>query len=129
MVRRAAATFHAHPGSLEHFLTERYCLYTTTRKRLYRGDIHHLPWELQAAQVEMQENTMAQTTGLEIGPQPDLAFFRARAEGAVLGARAAAVVHGAQEQDSTVASASSYLRFIRSRQSSREQRLHCRNRF
>ena len=28
---RRAASFHAHPGSLEHFLTERYCLYTITR--------------------------------------------------------------------------------------------------
>lgn len=68
-------TFHARPGSLEHFLTERYCLYTTTRKRLYRGDIHHLPWELQDTQVELQQNTMAQPNGLELAPQADLAFF------------------------------------------------------
>ncbi len=68
-------TFRARPGSLEHFLTERYCLYTTTRKRLYRGDIHHLPWDLQEAQVEMQQNTMAQPTGLQLPPEAELAFF------------------------------------------------------
>jgi hypothetical protein len=28
--------FRARPGTLDHFLTERYCLYTATRKRLYR---------------------------------------------------------------------------------------------
>jgi uncharacterized protein YqjF (DUF2071 family) len=66
---------HARPGSLEHFLTERYCLYTATRKRLYRGDIHHLPWDLQDAQVEMQQNTMAQPTGLQLPPKADLSFF------------------------------------------------------
>ncbi len=67
--------FHAHPGSLEHFLVERYCLYTVTRKRLYRGEIHHLPWELQAAQIEIEQNTMAQSTGLELPSQPELAHF------------------------------------------------------
>ena len=71
----SARTFHARPSSLEHFLTERYCLYTTTRKRLYRGDIHHLPWDLQDAQVEMQQNTMAQPTGLQLAPEADIAFF------------------------------------------------------
>jgi uncharacterized protein len=70
-----ARTFQARPASLEHFLTERYCLYTASRKRLYRGDIHHLPWELQNVEVDVRRNTMAQTTGLELGAQPDLAFF------------------------------------------------------
>lgn len=67
--------FHARPGSLEHFLMERYCLYTTTRKRLYRGDIHHLPWDLQAAQVDLQRNTMAQPVGLQLPSGADLAYF------------------------------------------------------
>jgi uncharacterized protein YqjF (DUF2071 family) len=71
----SARTFHARPSSLEHFLTERYCLYTATRNRLYRGDIHHLPWDLQDAQVEMQQNTMAQPTGLQLAPEADIAFF------------------------------------------------------
>jgi uncharacterized protein len=68
-------TFHGRPGSLEHFLTERYCLYSVTKKRLYRGNIHHLPWELQEASLDLRQNTMAQTAGLELPPQPDLAFF------------------------------------------------------
>jgi hypothetical protein len=67
--------FQAWPGSLEHFLTERYCLYTTTKKRLYRGDIHHLPWDLQEVLVELQENSMADTTGLRLPSHPELAFF------------------------------------------------------
>jgi len=68
-------TFHARPGSLEHFLTERYCLYAFARKRLYRGDIHHLPWDLQEAAVDLQQNTMAQPAGILLPPQPELAHF------------------------------------------------------
>ncbi|HSY11766.1 MAG TPA: DUF2071 domain-containing protein [Verrucomicrobiae bacterium] len=67
--------FHARPGTLDHFLTERYCLYTATRKRLYRGEIHHLPWDLQTVDLELQENTMTQSQGLQLPTQPDLAYF------------------------------------------------------
>lgn len=66
---------HAYPGTIEHFLTERYCLYTVSGKRLYRADIHHLPWELQAASVETETNTMAQTVGIELPASPDLKHF------------------------------------------------------
>ena len=35
------------PGTFEHFLTERYCLYTVDDSfHLRRLDIHHLPWPL-----------------------------------------------------------------------------------
>lgn len=46
------------PGTLEHWLTERYCLYTVNNGTLYRGDIHHLPWPLQHAEAEVKENSM-----------------------------------------------------------------------
>jgi uncharacterized protein len=46
------------PGSLEHFLTERYCLYAEDRGRLFRAEIHHRPWPLQAAEAEIDLNTM-----------------------------------------------------------------------
>jgi uncharacterized protein YqjF (DUF2071 family) len=42
------------PGSLEAFLTERYCLYTSDpRGALYRADIHHTPWQLHPAEAEI----------------------------------------------------------------------------
>jgi uncharacterized protein len=47
------------PGSLEHFLTERYCLYAEDRGRLYRAEIHHRPWPLQPAEAEIDLNTMS----------------------------------------------------------------------
>jgi uncharacterized protein YqjF (DUF2071 family) len=51
--------FNASPGSLEAFLTERYCLYTEDGGRLYRADIHHPPWPLRRAEASIDLNTMA----------------------------------------------------------------------
>ena len=47
------------PGSLESFLTERYCLYALDRGRLARAEIHHRPWQLQPGEAEVELNTMA----------------------------------------------------------------------
>ena len=45
---------YAKPGSLEWFLTERYCLYTTDRRgRVCRAEIHHELWPLQPAEAEI----------------------------------------------------------------------------
>gem|GEM_PF-2351696 len=64
--RRFAATYRpegrelqARPGSLEHFLTERYCLYTVDEGVVLRAEIHHPPWPLQPADATLRENTMA----------------------------------------------------------------------
>ena len=65
----------ARPGSLEHFLAERYCLYAFNRGRLYRAEIHHLPWPLQPARYELRRNTMVQTAGLQLAAQPDRTNF------------------------------------------------------
>ena len=47
------------PGSLEHWLTERYCLYTVDRDTVYRGEIHHAPWRVQDASAKIGANSMA----------------------------------------------------------------------
>jgi uncharacterized protein len=46
-------------GSLEHFLTERYCLYGQRGRHLVRADIHHRPWPLQPAEAHFDLNAMA----------------------------------------------------------------------
>src|SRR6267154_5876787 len=46
-------------GSIEHWLTERYCLYTSYDNQVFRGNIHHLPWPLQNAEAEFETNTLA----------------------------------------------------------------------
>jgi uncharacterized protein YqjF (DUF2071 family) len=66
-------------GSLEYFLTERYCLYHVTRRgRPYRLDIHHPPWPLQPAQVEFVRNTMAEVNDLALPTEPPLLHFSLR---------------------------------------------------
>ena len=76
--RPVAEVFEAKPGTLEHFLTERYCLYSADpRGRLYRGEIHHQPWPLQIAEADFRHNTMTEAAAL--GPSianPLLHFSR-----------------------------------------------------
>lgn len=56
----------ADPGSLEAFLTERYCLFTTDRRgRVYRCDIHHAPWPLAPGRAEIERDTMLAPVGIE----------------------------------------------------------------
>jgi uncharacterized protein len=56
--RPAGPVAPAQPGSLEHFLIERYCLYAEHEGALYRGEIHHRPWPLQPAETRIDLNTM-----------------------------------------------------------------------
>ena len=65
----------ARPRSLYSFLCERYCLYAWNRGRLYRGEIHHLHWPLQPAEIEIEKNTMAVPTGLRLPAQPDIVQY------------------------------------------------------
>lgn len=58
--RPAGPAAESEPGSLEWFLTERYCLYTADRAgSLYRAEIHHAPWQLHPAEAEIDLTTIA----------------------------------------------------------------------
>jgi uncharacterized protein YqjF (DUF2071 family) len=65
------------PGSLEHFLAERYCLYAHDRGRLYRADIHHLPWEIREADVRIEHNTLP-PNGIELPAEAPLCHVAER---------------------------------------------------
>ena len=68
--------FRAERESLEHWLTERYCLYAVdSHGTIYRGEIHHLPWPLQRAEVEFQINTMTEPHGIRLPRTPELLHF------------------------------------------------------
>jgi uncharacterized protein len=67
--------FQAERGSLEHFLTERYCLYVEHDDTLYRADIHHRPWPLQTAAARIDLNTMPP---LKVTEEDALVHFSAR---------------------------------------------------
>ena len=62
-------------GSLERWLSERYCLYVVDdHGRALRGEIHHSPWPLQPARATIGINTMAAPLGVELGSDPLLHY-------------------------------------------------------
>ena len=64
-------------GTLNHWLTERYCLYTVHKANVFRGDIHHVPWPLQEAEAEIEVNTIAEAAGITLpAAPPALSFSR-----------------------------------------------------
>jgi len=67
---------HARPGSLEAFLTERYCLFASGRSGLLVGEIQHAPWPLQPAEVAVERDTMVEASGLEREGEPVLHYAR-----------------------------------------------------
>jgi uncharacterized protein YqjF (DUF2071 family) len=67
------------PGSLDEFLTERYCLYAVDSAfKLLRLEIHHPPWPLQPAEAHIAENTMAAAAGLQLPSIAPLLHFAKR---------------------------------------------------
>ncbi len=71
--------YHAQPGSLDHWLTERYCLYSLDRRgNVYRGEIHHVPWPLQPARARIDVESTAAAAGIELlkGTEPLLHFAK-----------------------------------------------------
>lgn len=57
--------FEAAPGSLPHFLTERYRFYTAGDDALYYGDIAHEPWPLATATAEIRTNDLFTVNGFD----------------------------------------------------------------
>ena len=73
--RGTGSEFNAPPGSLDHFLTERYCLYSSDGKRIWRGDIVHPQWSLQLGQAHIDTNSMLGAAGVRaIAHEPLLHF-------------------------------------------------------
>jgi uncharacterized protein len=67
----AGEPFGPEPGTLEHFLTERYCLYTLdSAGRVLRGEIDHERWRICEASAEIGANTMGRQVGLELEEAP-----------------------------------------------------------
>lgn len=54
----------ADPGSLDFFLTERYCLFSSDGRRIWRVDVEHPRWTLSAAHVVFRRNTMLEAAGI-----------------------------------------------------------------
>jgi uncharacterized protein YqjF (DUF2071 family) len=66
-------------GSLDYFLTERYCLYTLGRRgRPKRVEIHHPPWSLQRVAADIALNTLVAAAGIRVLDAEPLTHYAAR---------------------------------------------------
>lgn len=80
----AGDVFRSPPGSLDHFLTERYCLYASgtsvgrPSEDLYRAEVDHAPWPLQPAEATIEVNSVLEPVGLGSATEvaPHLLFAR-----------------------------------------------------
>jgi uncharacterized protein len=69
----------AEAGSLEHWLTERYCLYALAPDgSLFRNEVHHATWPLQRAEAEIRESTMLEFHGIDVSGPPPLLHYASR---------------------------------------------------
>lgn len=60
----------ARSGSLEYFLMERSSLFTRNRAgQAIRSSLHHVPWPLEDAEAEIEQNDLAKSIGIEL---PDI---------------------------------------------------------
>jgi uncharacterized protein YqjF (DUF2071 family) len=74
--RATGEPFASRPGSLEHWLTERYRLFAADRRgRLWRGEIEHAPWPLQPAEAEFATLDMTRWLDLALPAQPPHLLF------------------------------------------------------
>lgn len=62
-------------GTLEHFLTERYLLYTVAGRRLLQGQVHHAPYPLQPARATSLDDGLLAAAGLRPSGAPAHVLF------------------------------------------------------
>ena len=71
--------FRSAPGSLEHWLTERYRLFAANASgRMRRCEVSHVPWPLQSARAEFSSLNMSRWMGLELPDEPPHLLFARR---------------------------------------------------
>ena len=76
--RSTSDIYHAAPGTLEHFLVERYELFTSTPRGLMSVKVAHSPWPLQHAVARIERNTMGAAAGVALTGKPRHLHFARR---------------------------------------------------
>lgn len=76
--RPTSPPYASTPGTLEHWLTERYCLYAQAPDgQLWRNEVHHAQWPLQKAEAEFGVNSYLAVQGIAAPGEPaELHFAR-----------------------------------------------------
>jgi uncharacterized protein YqjF (DUF2071 family) len=71
-VTTSGERYFAQPGSLEHWLTERYCFYGEHPKGGFvRCDVAHAPWPLQKGVAEIENNSLIESFGVQTAKNPE----------------------------------------------------------
>jgi uncharacterized protein YqjF (DUF2071 family) len=79
--RPSGPVAYAKPGTLDHWLTERYALYAVdSSARVYRADIEHPQWPLQPVEATIDVNTMAAAAGIDLPTTPPRLSFASRVD-------------------------------------------------
>ena len=73
--RPVGEVYQSKIGTLEHWLTERYCLYSANAGTIFRGEIDHAPWPLQRAEAEIRVNTLGDGLGIPMPGEPETLHF------------------------------------------------------
>lgn len=74
--RAEGGSYIAEPGTFEYWATERYCLYTQTRRgEIVRTEVHHPPWPLQNATIEIEHNDLFAAAGLSLPAEQPRCHF------------------------------------------------------
>ncbi len=64
------------PGTLEYFLTERYCLFTANAAgQIIRANLHHASWPLEEAEAEIERNDLAAVLGIRLPDQKPVLHY------------------------------------------------------
>jgi uncharacterized protein YqjF (DUF2071 family) len=74
------ASHGAAPGTLEHFLTERYALYGDSWGSPFRVRVHHPPWPLRRARLDRLATSIPRAVGVQL-PGPPMELVLASIEG------------------------------------------------
>jgi hypothetical protein len=66
-------------GTLEYYLTERYCLFSRNRAgQAIRANLHHIPWPLEEAEAEIERNDLAESIGIRLPDQEPVLHYTRR---------------------------------------------------
>jgi len=82
----------AGPGTLEHFLAERYLLYARRGNQLFSGQVHHPPYPLQAAELMSCDESLIAAAGIQRPGKTPLAHFAAGVDVEVFSLRSVGAV-------------------------------------
>lgn len=82
----AGPAMQASPGSLDHFLFERYLLYAALhRGGLLRAHVHHAPWSLRPVDAEVDAEGLLRAGGVAAESQPMLLHYSNRQDTLIWG--------------------------------------------